>query len=126
MNDPLGHICAEVGEPLIMAAVAAFYQRVENDNLLRPLYPEDDLTAAQTRLADFLVGRFGGSDRYIHTRGHPRLRMRHAPFSVDMAARNRWIQLMDEALDEVKFPEPAKSNVSQFLAGVATFLINRE
>lgn len=125
MPDPVNHICEQVGEPMIQAAVAAFYRRVRDDELLRPLYPEQDLAPAEQRLADFLIGRFGGSDRYVATRGHPRLRMRHAPFAVDQAARDRWVALMNDSLDEVGFPEPAKAQVRHFLDGVATFLINR-
>lgn len=124
--DPIGHICATVGEAMVIATVAAFYRRVAEDELLRPLYPEADLTAAETRLADFLVGRFGGSDRYVRTRGHPRLRMRHVPFAVDRAARDRWMELMTAACEDVGFPEPARAQTLQFLDGVATFLVNRE
>ena len=124
--DPVGDICAAVGEPIILAVVAAFYRRVAEDGVLRPLYPDENLAAAEQRLADFLVGRFGGSDRYVQARGHPRLRMRHAPFAVDRAARDRWMELMAAALDEATFPEPARARVLQFLDGVATFLVNRE
>ena len=123
-HDP-GDICPEIGERPVGAAVAAFYRRIATDELLRPLYPESDLTAAEERLADFLVGRFGGSDRYVQARGHPRLRMRHVPFAIDLAARDRWMELMTAALDEVEFPEPARQRVKSFLDGVATFLINR-
>lgn len=123
--DPVGGVCAEIGEEPVLAAVAAFYRLVAADDLLRPLYPEEDLGPAETRLADFLVGRFGGSDRYVLTRGHPRLRMRHAPFRVDQAGRDRWIELMTAALTETGFPEPARARVLAFLDGVATFLINR-
>jgi hemoglobin len=123
-RDP-GDICSEIGEGPVVAAVAAFYRRVATDEVLRPLYPEADLAAAERRLADFLVGRFGGSDRYVRERGHPRLRMRHAPFAVDRAARDRWMELMTAALDEVAFPEPPRGRVVAFLDGVATFLINR-
>lgn len=122
--DP-GDICSEIGEDPVVAAVAAFYRRIATDDLLRPLYPESDLGPAEERLADFLVGRFGGSDRYVQARGHPRLRMRHAPFAVDRAARDRWMELMSAALDEVVLPEPARQRVKAFLDGVATFLINR-
>ena len=124
--DPVGHICAAVGEASIVATVAAFYRRVAADDVLRPLYPDEDLSAAEQRLADFLVGRLGGSDRYVQSRGQPRLRMRHAPFAVDRIARDRWMKLMTAAFDEVAVPDPARSQALQFLDGVATFLINRE
>ena len=125
-HDPVGDVCAEVGEASVVAAVHAFYRRVATDDVLRPLYPEADLAAAEQRLADFLVGRFGGADRYVQSRGHPRLRMRHLPFAVDRAARDRWMELMTSALDEVAFPEPLRARVWSFLDGVATFLINRD
>jgi len=125
MDDPVAHVSASVGETLIIATVAAFYRRVAVDEILRPMYPGTDLTAAEQRLADFLVGRFGGSQRYVETRGHPRLRMRHARFPIDMAARDRWMKLMNEAMQEVEFPEPERTRVREFLAGVASFVINR-
>lgn len=124
-HDPVGDICAQVGEEPVIEAVAAFYRRVAGDDLLRPLYPDEDLGPAERRLADFLIGRFGGSDRYVAARGHPRLRMRHAPFPVDREARDRWMQLMTESVAETDFPEPVRTRVLAFLDGVATFLINR-
>lgn len=125
MIDPVGHICETVGEAKILEVVAAFYVRVAKDELLRPLYPEEDLGPAEARLADFLVGRFGGDDRYVRSRGNPRLRMRHVPFPVDQERRDRWMELMTAACDDVDFPEPTRTQVLQFLDGVATFLINR-
>lgn len=125
MDDPVAHVSASVGETLIIATVAAFYRRVAVDGILGPMYPGSDLTAAEQRLGDFLVGRFGGSQRYVETRGHPRLRMRHARFPIDMAARDRWMKLMNEAMQEVDFPEPERTRVREFLAGVASFVINR-
>lgn len=125
MDDPVAHVSASVGETLIIATVAAFYRRVAVDDILGPMYPGSDLTAAEQRLGDFLVGRFGGSQRYVETRGHPRLRMRHARFPIDMAARDRWMKLMNEAMQEVDFPEPERTRVREFLAGVASFVINR-
>lgn len=125
MDDPVGDLCAQVGEPMILSAVAAFYRAVADDDILRPMYPEADLAAAEQRLADFLVGRFGGPPRYVESRGHPRLRMRHAPFPIDEPARDRWVDLMTRALEEVGFPEPWREQAQSFMAGVATFLINR-
>ena len=76
------------------ASIAAFYRQVPGDPILGPMYPAHDLAGAETRLRDFLVGRFGGPQRYIEQRGHPRLRLRHAPFPIDPAARDRWLELM--------------------------------
>lgn len=70
----------------------AFYAQVPTDDILGPMYPPEDLAGAEERLRDFLVGRFGEPPRYIEQRGHPRLRMRHAPFKLDQRARDCWLQ----------------------------------
>ncbi|OYW21665.1 MAG: hemin transporter [Planctomycetales bacterium 12-60-4] len=106
--------------------VAAFYRQVPQDDLLGPLYPPEDLAGAEERLCDFLIFRCGGSSRYLETRGHPRLRMRHGPFVIGSAMRNRWVALMDRALDEVAFPPDADAELRRFLHDTATFLINAE
>jgi hemoglobin len=72
-----------IGEEGFARLVRAFYAQIPDDDLLGPMYPADDLTGAEQRLKDFLVGRFGGPARYIEQRGHPRLRQRHAPFAID-------------------------------------------
>ncbi len=114
-----------VGEDGLTRLVASFYRRVAEDDLLRPMYPENDLTGAEQRLRDFLVFRFGGPQRYIEQRGHPRLRMRHMPFPIDQAARDRWMQLMDESLAESGFADSVVEAMHTFFDGVATFMINR-
>src|SRR5437763_991568 len=91
-----------IGEEGFKRLVAAFYRRVPGDDALGPMYPKGDLSASERRLRDFLIMRFGGPDQYLQTRGHPRLRMRHAPFAIDQRARGRWITLMEEALAEVR------------------------
>ena len=92
---------------------------------LGPMYPRDDLAGAEQRLRDFLVGRFGGPPRYIEQRGHPRLRMRHMPFAIDGDARNRWVTLMDRALDEAELPADVTQLLREFFHSTATFLRNR-
>lgn len=114
-----------VGEAGIARVVAGFYARVRRDDLLSPMYPQDDWDGAQERLLDFLVGRFGGPARYIEQRGHPRLRMRHARFTIDRAARDRWVEHMHAAIDEAELPLEAAEPMRVFLADTATFLINR-
>jgi hemoglobin len=114
-----------IGEDGFARLVRAFYAQVPGDDVLGPMYPPDDLHGAEERLRDFLIGRFGGPPRYIEQRGHPRLRMRHAPFVIDQAARNRWVLLMDRALNEVRLPEDATSLLREFLHATATFMINR-
>ena len=114
-----------IGEEGFTRLIYAFYAQVPNDPILGPMYPKDDLAGAEERLRDFLIGRFGGPQRYVERRGHPRLRMRHMPFAIDTAARNRWVMLMDRALEEAKLPDEATSLLREFFHGVATFMINR-
>ena len=114
-----------VGEAGFDRLTKAFYDRVPADEILGPMYPEGQTEQARVRLRDFLVGRFGGPQRYIEMRGHPRLRMRHMPFPIDISARNRWIELMTEALDEVGFPAAVTDALLRYFADTATFMINR-
>jgi hemoglobin len=114
-----------IGEDGFTRLVHAFYAQVPGDDVLGPLYPPHDLEGAEERLRDFLVGRFGGPPRYIEQRGHPRLRMRHALFAIDAAARNRWVMLMERALESARLPDDATSLLREFFHSTATFMINR-
>ena len=105
--------------------VAAFYRQVPADDVLGPLYPAQDLEGAERRLREFLMFRFGGPSTYLETRGHPRLRVRHAPFAIGTAARDRWVQLMNRALDEAMLPAAVHDTLKAFFASTATFLMNR-
>jgi hemoglobin len=118
-------VYARLGEEGFARLVRAFYAQVPGDSILGPMYPAHDLPGAEERLRDFLIGRFGGPPRYIEQRGHPRLRMRHMPFAIDRAARDRWVQLMDTALDESAIDADARELLRGFLHGMATFMINR-
>ena len=115
-----------IGEDGITRIVRAFYRQVPSDDVLAPMYPKDDLEGSEERLRDFLLYRFGGPQRYIETRGHPRLRMRHAPFPIDQRARDRWIKLMDDAVGAAAPPPRIDAMLRQFFRNVATFLINRD
>src|SRR5689334_23292203 len=117
-------IYAAIGEEGFTRLIAAFYQQVPGDEILAPMYPSHDLAGAEQRLRDFLIGRFGGPQRYIEQRGHPRLRMRHMPFAVNTGARERWLQLMANALDDVKLPPDADALLRDFFHGVSAMLIN--
>ena len=119
-------IYARIGEQGFERLVRGFYAQVPDDDILGPMYPKHDLEGAEVRLRDFLIGRCGGPPRYIEQRGHPRLRMRHAPFAIDQAARNRWMQLMERAMAEADLPPDVTPLLREFLDGVATFMINRE
>ena len=122
---PEDQVYTRIGEQGFARLVAAFYRQIPGDHLLGPMYPQDDLAGAQQRLCDFLVGRFGGPQRYIAQRGHPRLRMRHMPFTIDAAARDRWVALMDAALAEAALEPASAATLRTFFADTATFLINR-
>lgn len=114
-----------VGEDGFRRLVAAFYRQVPADDVLGPMYPHHDLAGAEQRLADFLIYRFGGPQTYIAERGHPRLRMRHAPFAIGKLARDRWLQLMNRALEEASFPGEVHSLLHDFFDATATFMLNR-
>jgi hemoglobin len=118
-------IYAIIGEEGFTRLIAAFYRQVPGDDILNTMYPRHDLAGAEQRLREFLIGRFGGPQHYIERRGHPRLRMRHMPFAVNAAARERWLALMNNALDEVKLPGEVDAFLREFFNGVATMLVNR-
>ena len=119
-------VLKQIGEEGINELVSAFYRRVKSDNILGPLYPKNDWEGAEQRLADFLVYRCGGSDKYIKERGHPRLRMRHIPFTIGEKERDRWIRLMSEAILERKIENPAADLLSVFFIQTADFMRNVE
>jgi hemoglobin len=117
-------IYALLGEEGFARLVASFYRQVSTDDILGPLYPAEDLAGAEFRLREFLIQRFGGPGRYSAARGHPRLRMRHAPFKVDFDARNRWMQLMEKAMTEAELPENVVALLRPYFASTATGMIN--
>ena len=118
-------VYAQIGEDGFARLVRAFYAQVPGDDVLGVMYPPDDLAGAETRLRDFLVGRFGGPQRYVEQRGHPRLRARHAPFVIDQHARDRWMQLMTRALNAVALPPESDTILRAFFEQTASFMINR-
>jgi hemoglobin len=118
-------IYAVIGREGFERLVGAFYRQVPGDPVLGPLYPAHDFKGAEERLRDFLMFRFGGPATYLETRGHPRLRMRHAPFPIGMAARDRWVLLMNRALEEAMLPEEVRDTLRDFFGNTATFLMNR-
>jgi len=120
-----GAVYDRIGEAGFSRLVGSFYRQVPDDPVLGRMYPKDDLAGAEARLRDFLVGRFGGPARYVEQRGHPRLRMRHMPFAIDGDARNRWVAMMDRALEEAALPEDATDVLRAFFHSTATFLRNR-
>jgi len=113
------------GIPFFEDLVARFYAGVEGDPLLRPIYPEADLAPARRRLTLFLMQYWGGPRTYDDERGHPRLRMRHAPFPIDPAARDRWLVHMRAALAELHPPEDAAAELDRYFEMAAEAMRNR-
>lgn len=121
---PEQEIYSHIGEDGFTKLVAHFYAQVPANPILGPMYPQQDMVGAERRLRLFLIQRFGGPTTYDTERGHPRLRMRHAPFVVNMAARDAWMEMMNNALDACAFEEAVDQTLRQFLSHTATFLIN--
>jgi hemoglobin len=101
MSDEAGVTLYEAvgGMPFFERLVGAFYEGVEHDAVLRPLYPDDDMAGAKRRLSLFLGQYWGGPTTYMEERGHPMLRMRHAPFQVGAAERDHWLLHMAAAVE---------------------------
>ena len=103
------------GMPFFERVVGRFYEGVAADATLRPLYPEPDLTGARRRLTLFLAQYWGGPRTYDAERGHPRLRMRHAPFSIGPAERDAWLGLMDAAIADADPPPEVGERLRAYL-----------
>lgn len=112
------------GHETFVKLVAEFYRGVASDPPLRALYPEADLGPAEERLRMFLEQYWGGPHTYSDTRGHPRLRIRHAPFAVTPDMRDRWLGHMNAALDSLGLPEPELSEVRDYVTRAASFMVN--
>ncbi|MFF8311246.1 globin [Streptomyces lydicus] len=112
------------GEETFRRLVHRFYQGVAEDPLLRPMYPEEDLGPAEERLALFLMQYWGGPRTYSDGRGHPRLRMRHAPFTVDRAAHDAWLRHMRDAVDSLELSEEHRIQLWNYLTYAAASMIN--
>ncbi|NUT34036.1 MAG: globin [Hamadaea sp.] len=112
------------GEPTFRKLVDAFYAGVADDPLLRPMYPEKDLGPAKDRLTKFLIQYWGGPSTYQQERGHPRLRMRHAPFTVDAAARDAWLKHMRDAVDTLGLEPELEKTLWDYLERAAFFMVN--
>ncbi len=104
--------------------VATFYAGVANDEVLRPLYPEEDLAAAEKRFLLFLVQYWGGPTTYSDQRGHPRLRMRHAPFAVTPKAKDHWLLHFRTGLDSVDLTPEQDAQFWDYVTHAAQFMVN--
>lgn len=112
------------GAETIRTIVHRFYEGVATDDVLRPMYPEEDLGPAEERFRLFLIQYWGGPTTYSEQRGHPRLRMRHAPYPVDPAARDHWLTHFRAALDEVALPPEQDQQFWDYVTHAAQFMVN--
>ena len=112
------------GEPVFRALVDRFYEGVALDPVLRPLYPDEDLTAAKERLRMFLEQYWGGPTTYSEQRGHPRLRMRHAPFAVTPRAKEHWLMHFRAGLDEANLSPELDAQFWDYVTHAAQFMVN--
>ena len=112
------------GEPTFRKLVDEFYAGVAEDPVLRPLYPEADLGPAAERLRLFLMQYWGGPGTYSEQRGHPRLRMRHAPFRVGIAERDAWLRQMRHAVDSLNLDPADDETLWNYLERAAFFMVN--
>ena len=123
-------VYALVGDQFFVELVERFYEGVASDAVLRPLYPSQDLTDAKARLCGFLVQYWGGPAAYSATRGHPRLRMRHAPYVIGEAQRDAWLAHMtlavDETVDNYGFPPALAQIFHDYFGNAATHLLNSD
>jgi hemoglobin len=104
--------------------VAKFYEGVAGDPVLRAIYPEEDLGPAEERFRLFLIQYWGGPTTYSDSRGHPRLRLRHAPFAVTPAAAQRWLVHFREALDSVELTPEQDAKFWDYVTHAAQFMVN--
>ncbi|GLY33102.1 globin [Kineosporia sp. NBRC 101731] len=112
------------GRPAFAQLVHVFYQGIAQDEVLRPMYPEEDLGPAQERLLMFLEQYWGGPTTYSQQRGHPRLRMRHVPFRVNADARDRWLTHMRAGVDSLDLPPELDAMLWGYLERAAFSLQN--
>jgi hemoglobin len=114
------------GAPTFERLVHAFYEGVAEDPALRALYPEEDLAPAEERLRMFLTQYFGGPNTYSQQRGHPRLRMRHAPYPVTLDMRDRWMRHMLAAMDTLDLDEAHAEQMREYFLRAAHMLVNTD
>ncbi|MTD13472.1 globin [Nakamurella sp. YIM 132087] len=112
------------GRPAFHTLVARFYDGVRADPVLRDLYPEEDLGPAEVRLRMFLEQYWGGPRTYSEQRGHPRLRMRHAPFRIGLAERDAWLKAMADAMDSITLSPEQRATLWQYFVMAADSMVN--
>ncbi|MDJ1113685.1 globin [Microbacterium dauci] len=124
MSEPLSFYDEVGGRPVFERLVHTFYRGIAGDVVLKPMYPEEDLGPAEERLLLFLEQYWGGPTTYSETRGHPRLRMRHMPFHVNPDARDRWLQHMRTAVDELELSPLHEATLWDYLQRAAHAMVN--
>lgn len=113
------------GDGTVRAIAEAFYDIIERESpVLRAMLPADT-SGSRRKLYQFLSGWTGGPPLYWEEHGHPRLRLRHAPFPIDEKAAEEWARVMRQAIDSIAMPEPAAEFLKQQLSAAALTLINR-
>lgn len=112
------------GSPTFALLAKKFYEGVAGDEVLKPMYPEEDLGPAEERLRMFLEQYWGGPSTYQELRGHPRLRMRHAPFKINPEARDRWLAHMREAVDSLELAPLHEAELWDYLQRAAYAMLN--
>lgn len=113
------------GEKFFSDLVSQFYARVATDPILRPMYPDSELKAAAHRLQLFLEQYWGGPTTYQENRGHPRLRMRHADFHINNAARDAWLNAMRVVVDGVEMDSTLRAQLWSYLEMAANSMVNQ-
>ncbi len=127
MSEQTGTFYERVGGHETFARmVAVFYEGVAKDPPLRALYPEEDLGPAEERLLLFFEQYWGGPKTYSETRGHPRLRMRHAPYAVTPTQRDRWLHHMHAAIDTLNMAAAEEAELREYVTRAAQFMVNAE
>ena len=119
----------QIGDAGFTDLIGRFYTKVRADDTIGPMYPPDDWEQAERRLRGFLIQRFGGPTTYSDDRGHPRLRMRHAPFPINQAAAERWLTLMNQSMQDAlaanAITEEVAAELWPYFVETARSMINR-
>jgi hemoglobin len=113
------------GEKTFRLLVERFYSSVAKDDVLRAVYPEDDLSAATERLTLFLIQYWGGPNTYSEQRGHPRLRLRHQPFAIGQAERDAWLGHMTAAVESLNLAPAVSKAMLDYFDTASTAMINQ-
>ncbi|GEL20899.1 globin [Pseudonocardia asaccharolytica] len=126
MSSPQNFYAEVGGAPVFAKIVSRFYEQVAEDEVLRPLYPEEDLSPAEDRLRMFLEQYWGGPRTYSERRGHPRLRMRHVPFRIGPIERDAWLRCMRIAIDEAGLDPAHRDQLWNYLTYAAASMVNSD